>query len=49
MKITVIDTGYVGLVSSTGHADVGNGVLCLDLDLAVPRKPGHEYFAIAGL
>ena len=32
MKITVIGTGYVGLVSSTCLADVGNDVLCLDLD-----------------
>ena len=33
MKITVIGTGYVGLVSGTCLADVGNEVLCLDLDL----------------
>ncbi|MDP2135854.1 MAG: UDP-glucose 6-dehydrogenase, partial [Sulfuritalea sp.] len=32
MKITVIGTGYVGLVSGTCLADVGNDVLCLDLD-----------------
>ncbi len=32
MKITVIGTGYVGLVSGTCLADVGNNVLCLDLD-----------------
>jgi UDPglucose 6-dehydrogenase len=32
MKITVIGTGYVGLVSGTCLADVGNEVLCLDLD-----------------
>ena len=30
MKITVIGTGYVGLVSGTCLADVGNNVLCLD-------------------
>jgi len=34
MKITVIGTGYVGLVSGTCLADVGNDVLCLDLDAA---------------
>ncbi|MFM2065830.1 MAG: hypothetical protein RLZZ584_739 [Pseudomonadota bacterium] len=35
MKITVIGTGYVGLVSGACLADVGNDVLCLDVD---PRK-----------
>jgi UDPglucose 6-dehydrogenase len=34
MKISVIGTGYVGLVSGTCLADVGNDVLCLDLDAA---------------
>jgi UDPglucose 6-dehydrogenase len=32
MKVTVIGTGYVGLVSGTCLAEVGNDVLCLDLD-----------------
>jgi UDPglucose 6-dehydrogenase len=32
LKITVIGTGYVGLVSGTCLAEVGNDVLCLDLD-----------------
>jgi UDPglucose 6-dehydrogenase len=35
VKITVIGTGYVGLVSGTCLAEVGNEVLCLDLD---PKK-----------
>lgn len=35
MKITVIGTGYVGLVTGTCLADVGNDVLCMDVD---PRK-----------
>jgi UDPglucose 6-dehydrogenase len=34
MKITVVGTGYVGLVSGTCMAEVGNDVLCLDVDLA---------------
>jgi UDPglucose 6-dehydrogenase len=32
MKVTVIGTGYVGLVSGACLADVGNEVLCLDVD-----------------
>ena len=32
MKVTVVGTGYVGLVSGTCLADVGNDVLCLDVD-----------------
>ncbi|WP_319241463.1 UDP-glucose/GDP-mannose dehydrogenase family protein [uncultured Propionivibrio sp.] len=35
MKITLIGTGYVGLVTGTCLAEVGNDVLCLDVD---PRK-----------
>jgi UDPglucose 6-dehydrogenase len=32
MRITVVGTGYVGLVTGTCLAEVGNEVLCLDLD-----------------
>ncbi len=32
MKVTMIGTGYVGLVSGTCLAEVGNNVLCLDVD-----------------
>lgn len=32
MKITVVGTGYVGLVAGTCFADVGNEVVCVDVD-----------------
>lgn len=35
MRVTVIGAGYVGLVTSACFADVGNDVLCLDVD---PQK-----------
>jgi UDPglucose 6-dehydrogenase len=34
MNITVIGTGYVGLVTGTCLAEIGNDVLCLDVDPA---------------
>jgi len=34
MKLCMMGTGYVGLVSGACLADVGNEVLCLDLDAA---------------
>ncbi len=48
MKITMIGTGYVGLVTGTCLAEVGNDVLCLDTDelkieiLARGGVPIHE-------
>ena len=32
MKITVIGTGYVGLPTGVGLAELGNDVICLDID-----------------
>jgi UDPglucose 6-dehydrogenase len=37
LKITIVGTGYVGLVSGACFAEVGNEVLCLDVDAAKIR------------
>ena len=34
MKVSVVGTGYVGLVTGACLADMGNHVLCLDVDAA---------------
>ena len=34
MKITMIGAGYVGLVTGACFAEVGNDVLCVDVDAA---------------
>lgn len=38
MNIAVIGTGYVGLVSGTCFAEVGNSVVCVDVDAAKVKK-----------
>ena len=35
MRIAVVGTGYVGLVSGTCFADSGNSVICVDINPAV--------------
>lgn len=32
MKITIIGTGYVGLVTGTCLSEMGNNVYCVDID-----------------
>ncbi len=32
MKLTIVGTGYVGLVTGTCLADTGNNVICVDID-----------------
>ncbi len=38
MKLTVVGTGYVGLVSGTGFANLGNDVICLDVNRGIIEK-----------
>jgi UDPglucose 6-dehydrogenase len=43
MKITVVGTGYVGLVTGACLADMGNQIMCIDVDAAKVRtlNEGH--------
>ena len=38
MKISIIGTGYVGLVTGTCFAETGNEVFCVDIDAEKVRK-----------
>ena len=38
MKISVIGTGYVGLVTGTCLAETGNEVICVDIDEEKVKK-----------
>jgi UDPglucose 6-dehydrogenase len=38
MKIAVVGTGYVGLVTGTCFAETGNQVICVDIDVAKIEK-----------
>jgi len=38
MKITVVGTGYVGLVTGTCFAETGNDVTCVDIDVSKVNK-----------
>lgn len=43
MKIAVVGTGYVGLVTGTCFAETGNKVTCVDIDASkVARLSGGE-------
>ena len=41
MKVTVIGTGYVGLVSGTCLAELGNDVVCLEVAAAKSQALLH--------
>ena len=42
MKICMIGTGYVGLVSGACFADIGNQVYCVDKDVNKIKKLNSE-------
>ncbi|GMU89654.1 MAG: UDP-glucose 6-dehydrogenase [Chlorobiota bacterium] len=46
MKIAVIGTGYVGLVTGTCFAEVGNDVICIDNDQEKLRKLNNNQVTI---
>jgi UDPglucose 6-dehydrogenase len=48
MKITMIGTGYVGLVTGTCLAEVGNNVLCLDIGAQDRRAEQGRCYPRAG-
>lgn len=46
MKIAVVGTGYVGLVTGTCFADTGNHVTCIDVDANKVRKLSNAEITI---
>ncbi|HEV2478174.1 MAG TPA: UDP-glucose/GDP-mannose dehydrogenase family protein [Puia sp.] len=46
MKIAVIGTGYVGLVSGTCFAETGNDVVCVDIDVNKVQKLSNGQITI---
>ena len=44
MKIAVIGTGYVGLVTGTCFAETGNQVTCIDIDANKINKFKGGYY-----
>ena len=44
MKIAVVGTGYVGLVTGTCFAETGNKVTCVDIDIKKDISEALEYF-----
>lgn len=46
MKISIIGTGYVGLVTGACFSDVGNQVMCIDNDAAKIEKLSNGYIPI---
>src|SRR5690242_3874760 len=46
MKIAVVGTGYVGLVTGTCFAETGNDVICVDIDKSKVEKLSNGQITI---
>src|SRR3712207_3991254 len=46
MKIAVVGTGYVGLVTGTCFAETGNDVVCVDIDKSKVEKLNNGQITI---
>ena len=46
MKIAVVGTGYVGLVTGTCFAETGNDVICVDIDAGKVEKLSNGQITI---
>src|ERR1700748_4010800 len=46
MKIAVVGTGYVGLVTGTCFAETGNDVVCVDIDAGKVEKLSNGQITI---
>src|SRR6187402_156520 len=46
MKIAVVGTGYVGLVTGTCFAETGNDVVCVDIDAGTVKKLSNGQITI---
>ena len=46
MKIAVVGTGYVGLVTGTCFAETGNNVICVDIDVEKVKKLSNGQITI---
>jgi len=43
LNITIVGTGYVGLVTGTTLAELGNSVYCVDIDEKKSRRNEKRY------
>jgi UDPglucose 6-dehydrogenase len=46
MRVAVVGTGYVGLVTGTCFAETGNNVTCVDIDKIKVKKLSSGHITI---
>ena len=49
MKLCMIGTGYVGLVSGVCFSDLGNDVICVDRDLNKIQNLKKKFYLIKSI